>query len=295
MISATIFWIFFAYIPKRKRIRKIRPKVNQDLEIISSSFLEIFRELMGRNNLKSYKIIEGSLSKEDFTEFMIGKKFYNHNVEKPCYQINSTGKTLKEASKRILNKINELYHFTEILEPEEIIILERIKKTILVYDFSKKESLENFKSQNLTFLGEYFYDQYILYLDLLEITFTKKTFIKTTEFYDIMFPLTQIDFYYYNKKNYRHCIKLCKTYKNDFPKTQVFKIRRIFCEYQLKRKNRAFKFFKELMTEEKHLSPYSNIIFKLKNFDSRILPYLKDNYSEEKLSILERKLDSGTT
>ena len=74
----------------------------------------------------------------------------------------------------------------------------------MVYDFSKKESLENFKSQNLTFLGEYFYDQYILYLDLLEITFTKKTFIKTTEFYDIMFPLTQIDFYYYNKKNYRH-------------------------------------------------------------------------------------------
>ena len=75
--SATIFWFFFSYLPSRKRLNKIRPKVNQDLESITKNlydvFSNIFKNTRSINIMYNIKISSGTLNKEDIETGLLNK------------------------------------------------------------------------------------------------------------------------------------------------------------------------------------------------------------------------------
>ncbi|MBB6679827.1 hypothetical protein H4O20_00020 [Aequorivita sp. 609] len=292
LVSATIFWIFFSYLPKKKRLKKIRPKINQDLESITTSLFGIFRTIFKNssniNILYNRKVLDGTLKKEDIEIGLINKCYDTNkinNFEYKSYMI-SIGEDLEKFKFLILKKIEELYFFTEFLSTNELITLEKIKKIL------NSQNIEIHYKKNLTVLTMHFNDLYKLYIKLNKITFEKNhNYIQTNEFYDIAFPLYQIDYYFYNKKDFKKCKKVSKNYIKNFPSTDIFKLRLIMCEYELNRKNKGLELFKIFIKNKTSLEGYSSIIEIFDNYDERIKPYLKHNMDEDKFQEMNKSIE----
>lgn len=282
LLSATIFWLFFSYIPKKQRLKKIRPKVNQDLEAITTNLYQIFNTIFRSskfvNVTYNQKVLNGTLNKEDI-ELGLQNKCYNL-IKIGDFPLKtsmlSIGEDLEKYKHLILKKIEELYFFTEFLEENEIITLEKIKKILNL------QNIDLSHKSNLSIYTMHFYELYRFYLKINKITFNKNHYyIKTNEFYDISFPLYQIDYYFYNKKDYKNCKEVSKKYIENFPSTEIFKLRLIMCEYELKKQNNGFELFKSLIKDKNYILHYSGFFSILKKYDNRILPYLEKKINDK--------------
>ena len=127
----------------------------------------------------------------------------------------------------------------------------------------------------------HFNELYQLYLIIYEITFDKNySFVQTYEFYDMSFPLHQMSYYFFNKKDFKKCKKMSKRHIKNFPNTDMFEFRVIMCEYELNRKNKGFKLFKSYIKDKKYINSYISHIKELMKHDKRILPYLENTLKE---------------
>lgn len=294
LFSATIFWLLFSYLPKIKRLKKIRPKVNQDLETITTNlyatFTTIFKSSRSVNIIYNKKILNGTLTKEDIEIGLLNKCFAIDRLDDFKYKSSmiSIGEDLEKFKFLIIKKIDELYFFSEFLSTNEIITLEKIKKIL------ERQNIESPYIKNLFSFTPHFNELYQLYLNLNKITFNKKNrYIQTNEFYDFTFPLYQIDYYFYNKKDYKNCRKLSKNYIRNFPSTKIFEMRVIMCEYELNRNNKGVELFKSLIKNEKHIIHYSNFINDIQKYDNRILSYLKKTFQQEKFEMLIESIEKN--
>lgn len=294
IISAIIFWLVFSYFPKKVRFNRIRPKVDQDLQTIVSNLFEIFRIIMSEN-LQSHpclygkRIISGQLAKADI-ELGLQNKVLNSSCLKgqeiDKYLV-PVGERIHSKIESILKKIDELYFFSEFLKSNEILLLEKIKKTIYVNDFSDYPKKTEYLNPSLSYLQDYFFTLYGFYCELLKTLFNKKSkFIKTIIYFDILFPLTEIDYHLYFSKDYKKCKRIIsKALK--YSVEDIFKFSEIKCDYLLKRNNRAFNKLKKVLKDYKPgLIPISQYIDELNLLDKRILIFIKENYSESDYSKL---------
>jgi hypothetical protein len=240
------------------------------------------------NTIYNKKIINGSLSKEEIGIGLINKCYDIDKLDsfkhKPLMV--SIGEDLEKFKGIIIKKIEELYFFSEFLKPDEIIALEKIKKLL------ERQNLDTSSTKNLFGFTPHFYELYQYYLNLTQITFKKKNqYIQTNEFYDIAFPLYQIDYYFYNKKDYKNCRRLAKKYAKNFPSTKIFEMRVIKCEYKLNRKNNGLKLFKSLIKGEKHIIKYAKFISDLEEYDKRILDYLRNTLKNQQFKMLTESIE----
>lgn len=280
-LNAAFFWYVFSYRPLVSRSNKIRPKINQDLEFITTHLTDIFYIVFENkfNRASSFriKIVAGNLKMEDI-EFGLQNKCFDVDEIKDFpfkYLLISIGKRFERNKNLIINRINELYLFSEFLDTFEIITLEKIKKIL------NSMRVGIFRDSNLSILSAEFYDLYKQLSILNEINFGKNSqYIETNEFFDITFPLYQISYYIFNKKDFKRCRKFCKKYIKNFPTTDIFRIDLIRCEYELNNKNKAFSLFKEFINNKDSIEPYTNSVDIFSKYDDRILHYLKATLKE---------------
>ncbi|WP_167615871.1 hypothetical protein [Maribellus sediminis] len=301
IVSAIIFWFTFSYMPNRKRVHKIQPKINQDLYIVSENLYRIFHLIMSekKNSQTCYftkQILSGNLTKD---EINLGLQNKCSNASSLKYaQINPymviIGEDLYSRTSIIINKINDLYVFSEFLSADQIILLEKIKKTIQAVDFSgyKEDQIE--LVSNLTRLSENFNVLYYLYCRLLPMVFDNRhDFVKTSIYFDIGFPLAEISYHMYFTQNYRKC-RRCIKKALKYSQENVFELSLIRCEYLLGRKRRAFSNLKTYLSQNNlELLYISNFIEEITQYDSEIMEWIEVNYSEEEVLKLKSKMETN--
>lgn len=245
--------------------------------------------LQSHSCLYGKKIISGELTKSDI-ELCLQNKVLNDSGlkgQKIDKYLVPVGESLHSSTKSILKKIDELYFFSEFLKSNEILLLEKIKKTIYINTFSDYTKKTKHLNPNLSYLQDYFFTLYGFYCELLTTLFSKKSkFIKTIIYFDILFPLTEIDYHLYFSKNYKKCKRaISKALK--YSSEDIFKLSEIKCDYLLKRNNSAFNKLKKFLQDYKPgLIPISQYIDELNLLDKRILNFIKENYSESEYSKL---------
>lgn len=225
IISAIIFWLVFSVYPEKKRRNKIRPKIDLDMYFVLRKMFDIFDTAMTFNHYSPSfyqdKINGNNLSLDDIK---LGLKNKCKNKTYFYYpEINSNlmiiGEELYENAKKIDSTIERIFNFSAYLSVDEILLLEKIRKKLQVYD------LENF-SQNaiteingmqlkpvdpsLSYMAQNIFELYELYIELQKIIFNNK-------YVDREITINKVQHYFYSDQ-FQKCKQQIKKAKTKFPK-----------------------------------------------------------------------------
>lgn len=225
LISAIIFWVAFNYLPRQKKYRKIRPKVEFDLFQIQTElavyFYELFRVNPWRGVENQHEINAGCLTKEDIEVWLQDKCLndtYKFDVNRD--KLISIGSNLEKVAIRYSNSLSKLINFIEYLTTEETLLLQKIEYKLFTYDYHgiAEINIGGRKlypiNPNLSYMTEHIYDLYQLFLKLRRKVIEYKQIDRSINRYILPnLELTKATDCYYCGE-YCKCKRLIKKAKN---------------------------------------------------------------------------------
>ncbi len=183
IIAAIIFWIIFSYLPDKKRRTKLRPIVELALFEVYTQLFSLFdlamRDASNSPSFYQPEIRGGRLSQEKIA-LGLQNKCINHSY---LYDPNLQGKLLVvgeellNLSTEIEELANKVLSFHTFASAEELILLEKIREKLRVYNFNERhvnkscESIINgviYRPVNpsISYCSQNFFEIYQLFLNL---------------------------------------------------------------------------------------------------------------------------------
>ncbi len=301
IIAAIIFWFAFVYLPERSRHKKIRIKVDLNLYQIYLDIFYILDLVMSPNTYSpSYyqdKIKGNKLDKNDIELGLQNKclneqYMYDKNVKDLFIPI---GKKLYEKIKKIDLIIERIFNFNFYINPEEVLLLEKIRTQINTYD------LENFNKQPFTIIGSMTtapVNQTLSYMThnifgLFQLYIKMQDIVHGPKFTYTKPYLGKIQ-HYFLKGEYDKCIDEIYKFKNKSSKDKHFLELNLFqAEYMKGKRDSAYARLNSLLASDKPiLVTYRGF---LKNIisDEKIRKILNKYYSDKEVvdvySVIEKE------
>lgn len=296
IIAGLIFWIIFQVLPDRRRKKKLRPKIENDLYNVSTSIYHLVELafLHSENPVSHFHhdIRSGKVNQKDIELALFNKaKNHKHLVNQFSNNI-VIGDLIYKSTTKIRLSIERIFFFNEQLAVEEILVLEDIYQEINRYDFFNKDDqfgsiiagrLYTPLNPTLSVYSQFFYDMLKLAQRLDKIISSVKT--NKLQILYIRHNLS------YLLGDYKKSLKTIKMIEKKFP-DQANTLKWLkFQNLYFKNKSKSLFLLKELIKESDNLISYRGY---LSNFlkDPQILDVLKHNTSEDKLTELFVCLES---
>lgn len=290
IIAGLIFWIIFQVLPDRRRKKKLRPKLENDLYNVSNSIYHLVELafLHCENPVSHFQhdIRSGKVEKKDI-ELALFNKAKNHKHLVNQFKNNIViGDLIYKSTTNIRLSIERILFFNEQLSVEEILVLEDIYQEINRYDFFNKDDefgsvisgrLYTPINPTLSVYSQFFFDMLKLVQRLDKIISSVKT--NKLQILYIRYNLS------YHLGDYKKSLKTIKIIEKNFPdqakNLQWLKFQNLY----FINKSKSLLLLKELIKESDNLISYRSY---LSNFlkDPQIVDVLKHNTSEEKLTDL---------
>ena len=296
IIAGLIFWIIFQVLPDRRRKKKLRPKIENDLYNVSTSIYHLVELafLHSENPVSHFHhdIRSGKVNQKDIELALFNKaKNHKHLVNQFSNNI-VIGDLIYKSTTKIRLSIERIFFFNEQLAVEEILVLEDIYQEINRYDFFNKDDqfgsiiagrLYTPLNPTLSVYSQFFYDMLKLAQRLDKIISSVKT--NKLQILYIRHNLS------YLLGDYKKSLKTIKMIEKKFP-DQANTLKWLkFQNLYFENKSKSLFLLKELIKESDNLISYRGY---LSNFlkDPQILDVLKHNTSEDKLTELFVCLES---
>ncbi|MDR3597053.1 hypothetical protein [Clostridium sp.] len=275
VVAGIIFWLIFNYFPDKNRKSKIRPKIEFNMFTIYKELIYYLDYILAYNINTStffqFQLKGGILEKEDF-ELGLQNKCANNTY---LYDENHSkfiviGNLLVDRASKINNEIERIFLFNQFLSVDEILLLEKIREKLSVYEF-KANAQSPYGSPinpNLSYMTDGIFTIYKLFLQLQRIIFSNKYFKDSSIVVDIIR-------YYYCNKNYKLCQDFIKKNINKYVEHKItFDCFDLLCDYELNKKEVAFKKLDKLFKDK----------IELVGFREMLSPMIKENRFTEILN-----------
>jgi hypothetical protein len=302
VIAGIIFWLIFSFLPERKRLKKLRPKLDLD---IYHAYINLFflLDLVMRPNSHSpsdfqQKIKGNKLTKEDLELGLQDKclndsYLYDSNVSKSLMPI---GKSLFDRASEIDLNIENLYSFSNYLTADEIILLEKIRKKLKVYDLnnygrsaiSKVGSME-LKPVNpsLSYMAQNLYELYLLFIQLQKLVYNNSYSDR-----DIFISKVQ---HYYHSDQFIKCKQVATEGILKYPKDKNFlEFYSFMSEYKLGKKESAYLMLENILKNKPHLVSSRSFLSEFLD-DKKVYSLIEKLYLENEISELKEVLNRENT
>ncbi|HWD86698.1 MAG TPA: hypothetical protein VG367_01140 [Mucilaginibacter sp.] len=297
IVSAIIFWLVFSVFPERKRRNRIRPKIDLDIYDVYTNLFSVFDLIMRPNGHSpsnyQHKIRGNKFQREDLHLGLQDKclnelYLYDKNVANLLYPI---GKELNRFASKIDIDIEHLFSFNQYLATNEILLLEKIRKKLQVYDLNAdpRTSIGNKEYRpvdpSLSYMSSNIFELYQLFIQLQEIVFKNR-------YTDRNIVITRIQYYFYSDQ-FKKCQTLIKKATINYSKEDRFlKFYSFLCKYNLGQKSEAYFFLEDILKNKPDLISSRDF---LSNFiqDKKVIKLVKryslDNDFNEMIAILQRE------
>lgn len=298
VIAGIIFWLLFSFLPERKRLKKLRPKLDLD---IYQAYMNLFflLDLVMRPNSHSpsdfqQKIKGNKLTKEDLELGLQDKCWnetylYDNNVNKLLMPI---GKSLFDRASEIDLNIENLYSFSNYLTADEIILLEKIRKKLKVYDLNNysRSAISviggmELKPVNpsLSYMAQNLYELYLLFIQLQKLVYDNS-------YSDRDIFISEVQHYYYTDQ-FAKCQRVATEGISKYPKDKNFlEFYSFLSEYKLGKTETAYSMLENILKDKPHLVSSRSFLSELLG-DKKVSSLIEKIYSEKEVSELKEVLN----
>src|SRR3990167_8103048 len=145
LFSALIFWLVFSHAPNLIRRNKIRPLVEMDINSVRGELFSIFDCIMSHEEYSpshfQSEIRSGHLSDHDImlglqNKCLNGHYLYNESINNRMLIV---GEKIGRHANAIDRLVDKAFNFSQFVNADEIILLERIRENVRRYDFGDEE------------------------------------------------------------------------------------------------------------------------------------------------------------
>lgn len=234
LIASVMFWVVFNLIPERRERKKMKPLIDFDLYQICrelASFLQIpFQHSMRSPALNQHQIFYGQVSMEEYRRILYTKclsEDYQH-VDDVAKDLIPIGDELKNRSKDILDRIQNIYIFNKYLTAEQILLCRKIADRLTIYSYDMEAFIKDGErvmmplDPTLAYMSTMFYELHQLYKRLLYYLIKQKPSQNDLgDFYQRLYQ-EKLDVLY-QQKQYKKIIKKVKGKKDSFSNTYYFR------------------------------------------------------------------------
>lgn len=300
-VAGIIFWLIFSVLPERKRLKKLRPKLDLDMYLVYTNIFFIFDLVMRPNNHSPSNfqdVIKGNKLTKDDLDLGLQDKclnesyLYDKNVSNALRPI---GKSLFERVKEIDINVEHLFSFSNYLTTEEILLLEKIRKKLLVYN------LEDYNrsavsviggmelkpvNPSLSYMAQNLSELYRLFIQLQNLVYKN-------EYSDRDIFISRVQHYYYSEQ-FKKCQKIIRKEISKYPKDKNFLDSYFFMsEYRLGKKENSYSLLNNILKEKPHLVSSRGFLDEFLS-DEKVKLLLEKYYSENELIELNNVLKKET-
>lgn len=297
VIAGIIFWFIFSFLPEHKRLKKLRPKLDLD---IYQAYMNLFflLDLVMRPNNHSpsdyQQKIKGNKLTRDDLELGLQDKclnetyLYDSHVSEALMPI---GKGLFDIASEIDLNIENLYSFSNYLTADEILLLEKIRKKLKVYDLNNysKSAISliggmELKPVNpsLSYMAQNLYELYLLFIHLQKLVYNNS-------YSDRDIFISEVQHYYYSDQ-FAKCKQAAIGGILKYPKDKNFlEFYSFMSEYKLGKTESAYLMLANILKDKPHLVSSRGF---LSDFlaDTKVSSLIEKLYSEKEVSELKEVL-----
>lgn len=286
--AAIIFWMVFAFLPERGRRNKLRPRLELAIYQVYGTIFTLLDSVMRpnahspssfQNKIKGNKLsaddIELGLQNKCLNESFL----YDDNVNRFLIPI---GKQLLEERRRIGRSIDRVFAFSGYLTTAEILLLERIRGKLEVYDLERQAAVQMGELQYLpidpclSYMKETLSELYELFAQLQEIAFSNKY-----EDRDIVLDKVQC---YYEQGQYRRCKRLIRSRQARYPADRIWLEFYLFlCEQKSGDTRRARQRLERILETKPHLVSSRGFLANATH-DCGVREILEQHYTEAEIA-----------
>lgn len=219
IVAAIIFWMFFSYLPERKRRNKLRPIVELALFEVYTQLFSLFdlamRDASNTSSFYQPEIRGGKLTQEKIALGLQNKCINHSYLFDPNLQgkLIVVGEELLNLTSGIEELANKVLSFHTFASAEELLLLEKIREKLRVYNFNERnvnkscESISNgmiYRPANptISYCSQNFFEIYQLFLNLQLVILDQKPINRDHAIY-------KIQSLYYGGK-YKACAEFIK-------------------------------------------------------------------------------------
>lgn len=295
IIAGFIFWLIFQVIPNKRRERKLRPKIENDLLNVSYSVYRLVElAFLHCENPISYftnEIQNGKVTEEEIKLALYNKAKNKKHLVNQFSQNIVIGDLINKSTNKIGLSIERIFFFNDQLSVSEILVLEDIYQEISRYDFFNID--DNYGTEiagriyipvdpSLSCYSHFFFNMLNLAKRLDRIISTEKT-----NNLQLLYMKRKIQYY---DKDYKGTLKTINLIEKKFPdqrdRLQWLKFQSM---YHLKR-NKSLALLQTLIENSNSLVGYRGYLRDLIN-DTDVMKILKKFSSEEVLNKLLETLN----
>jgi len=294
IIAAVIFWLVFSYFPERNRKRKIRPKLDLDMYNVYTSLFSIFDLVMRSNNHSPSnfqpKIKGNKLEKEDL-ELGLQNKCWNETYlyDKDVSQnLLIIGESLFEKASKIDLTVERIFNFSNYLSADEILILERIRKKLQIYelaDYNRNAASIiggiELKPVNpsLSFMSQNLFELYKLFINFQDLVYSNN-------YIDRDISISKVQHYFYSEK-YEKCKKEISNSLLKYPNDKDFlNFYSFLLEYSSGQRDKSYKMFDTILKNKPDLVSSRGFIGNIL-IDDKIKELIQKHYTENEITELK--------
>lgn len=224
LIASFIFWIFFNYIPEKRRYNKVRPKVEFDIYEIYVKLGSYINIALQINEYSRYfpfdRIKTGQVTKEDFELWLQNKCLSpDYQFDEMKDKLMPVGEALEKSAIEICSKIEKCATYFSFMSADEILILRKISAKVATYSYDMPAEEKVGKSTlrvvipNIAYMAENFYDLSKMYVALQNIVWSYKKIDRSINKYLVGdFDFNEAQKYYANGE-FKKCLKYLKKSK----------------------------------------------------------------------------------
>ncbi len=298
VIAGIIFWLIFSFFPEHKRLKKLRPKLDLD---IYQAYMNLFflLDLVMRPNSHSpsnyQQKIKGNKLTQDDLELGLQDKclnetyLYDSHVSKVLMPI---GKSLFDRASEIDLNIENLYSFSNYLTADEILLLEKIRKKLKVYDLNNysKSAISLISGMelkpvnpSLSYMSQNLYELYLLFIQLQKLVYNNS-------YSDRDIFISEVQHYYYSDQ-FAKCKKAASGGILKYPKDKNFlEFYSFMSEYKLGKTESAYLMLANLLKDKPHLVSSRGFLSDFID-DKRVSSLIEELYSEKEVFELKDVLN----
>lgn len=298
VVAAIVFWLAFSYLPEKKRCNKLRPIVELALFDTYKQIFYLFDLVMRhRSHSPSFfqsKIRAGNLSENDIKLGLQNKclnesYLYDPNVKDALLVV---GEEILDRTLDIDELANKVLCFHTYATAEELVLLEKIREKIRVYDFGERHikrpcgSTINGKmyrpvDPSISYRYKNFFELYQLFCQLQKLVLNHR-------------PLDRDRFLYkmqslYHSGQYKLCSKLIHSEGSRFEKdSTLYRNYLALSERELGR----MKSFYKIIEDTYKSRPYGGALVSSRGFfqdllcDNKLIEILAQFHSSAEISAL---------
>lgn len=252
LLSAMIFWLVFSFAPSYRRRKKIRPLVELDIINVRSELFSIFDCIMKHAKFSpshfQLEIRSGLLSKKEIEVGLQNKCLNEHYLydEKISRKLLVVGREIYRHAEAIDRLVDKTLNFSQFVNSDEIILLERIRESVRRYDFGENAVEKNPATKisgnvylpvfpNISYRKENISELYSLYLELQRLIIKHFRYAdRNTTIYDVQ--------YLFGTGKYNECIAYAKKNLKFAPKDEMLLWNYIaICLYKVGAKESAYR------------------------------------------------------